>query len=159
MTIEEGNKLIAEFMDAKKMYFKIYRDGNPSKYYGEKISATPFKDVPFNDNIHESGRNMTKHPLLQHHAWQMTPENTTPVYDSWLKYHSSWDWLMPVVEKIEALGYEVVITSGMCHIFNTKDLNNEFCNKSNNNKTSKIELVITTILEFIQWYNQNKESL
>lgn len=23
-----------------------------------------------------------------------------------LKYHSSWDWLMPVIEKIETLGYK-----------------------------------------------------
>jgi hypothetical protein len=25
---------------------------------------------------------------------------------SYLKYHKSWDWLMPVIEKIETLGYK-----------------------------------------------------
>jgi len=29
-----------------------------------------------------------------------------------LKYNCSWDWLMPVVEKIESLNYEVSIGSG-----------------------------------------------
>ena len=31
-------------------------------------------------------------------------------------FHKSWDWLMPVVEKIEDMGCEVVITNGECTI-------------------------------------------
>lgn len=54
-----------------------------------------------------------------------------------LKYHSSWHWLMPVIEKIESIGWQVCIDTGICHIYpNTipyemKDI--EFANKSNNN--------------------------
>src|SRR4051812_21847400 len=33
-----------------------------------------------------------------------------------LKYHSSWDWLMPVVEKIESLAFEVSIFRRYCNI-------------------------------------------
>ena len=29
-----------------------------------------------------------------------------------LKYHTSWDWLMPVVQKIESLGYVFTIQGG-----------------------------------------------
>jgi hypothetical protein len=29
-----------------------------------------------------------------------------------LKYHTSWDWLMPVIEKIESLGYVFTIQGG-----------------------------------------------
>lgn len=33
-----------------------------------------------------------------------------------LKYHKSWDWLMPVVEKIEAMDWEVEIRARRCVI-------------------------------------------
>jgi len=34
-----------------------------------------------------------------------------------MKYHSSWNWLMPVVEKIESLGHPVYISSNTCIIY------------------------------------------
>ena len=37
------------------------------------------------------------------------------------QYHSSWDWLMPVVEKIQSLGYEVQIRNTDCIIFQLLD--------------------------------------
>ena len=37
-------------------------------------------------------------------------------YDQ-LKYHSDWNWLMPVVEKIESMGYEVNIGSNVVIIY------------------------------------------
>lgn len=66
------------------------------------------------------------------------------------KFDSSWDWLMPVVEKIEALP-------------------NDFCNqyfwavepKNNHNDfrifrvQAKDELLFQ-VVEFIKWYNENK---
>jgi len=33
-----------------------------------------------------------------------------------LKFHKSWDWLMPVVEKIEGLNYYVKISQNICTI-------------------------------------------
>ena len=33
-----------------------------------------------------------------------------------LKYHTSWDWLMPVVDKIESIGFEFQILKGTCLI-------------------------------------------
>ena len=38
-----------------------------------------------------------------------------------LRYDSDWDWLMPVVEKIQSLGYEVQIRNTDCIIFQLLD--------------------------------------
>ncbi len=37
-------------------------------------------------------------------------------YDQ-LKYHDSWDWLMPVVEKIESMGFDVNIGSNVVIVY------------------------------------------
>jgi hypothetical protein len=84
-----------------------------------------------------------------------------------LKYHTSWDWLMPVVEKIQQLRFMVAIIGDGNP--NTNELPNNYCNifkegftldmvidggliKSN----SKIDAVYQAVLQFIQWHNQNK---
>tara|TARA_B110000503_G_C6849799_1_gene290312 strand:+ start:70 stop:393 length:324 start_codon:yes stop_codon:yes gene_type:complete len=38
-----------------------------------------------------------------------------------MEYHSSWDWLMPVVEEIESMGYEVIIAESRCKIKHNTD--------------------------------------
>ncbi len=75
-----------------------------------------------------------------------------------LHYHTSWDWLMPVVEKINNTErYEVCIGDCHCHI---TDIEND------NHKVRALTLslqgettmgaVYLAIVEFIKWYNQNK---
>ena len=72
-----------------------------------------------------------------------------------LQYHSLWERLMPVVNKIESLGWSVVIVKGMCHIFSDDLIDNskEFANKSNNDLIEKICLVWKTVFEFVDDYN------
>ena len=36
-------------------------------------------------------------------------------------YNTSWDWLMPVVEEIESMGYEVIIAESRCKIKHNTD--------------------------------------
>jgi len=63
-----------------------------------------------------------------------------------LPYHSSWDWLMPVVCKIEEMDeYQKYIdaTSGM---FGKDDFIN----------SKDITITWYNVLDFIEWYNQNK---
>jgi len=83
-----------------------------------------------------------------------------------LLFHESWDWLMPVVEKIEELGYYVNILS-----YTTDGNNKEFgCQITKYDEEdyqyknlplkftfakSKIEEVYLQIIEFIKWYNKN----
>lgn len=165
--ITEGNRLIAEFMGAKKRYFLKYSDGQNWKHYGEKISDTPFKDVPFKDNIHQSGRNMTKYKVLQHHLWQMHPNDENGQFDSWLKYHSDWNLLMPVVEKIENLGgsfqiYKrkvIVLFDTINHNYTELELleNPTMQYQTDYFNSGKLLKVWECVIEFIKWYNENNK--
>lgn len=62
-----------------------------------------------------------------------------------LMYHSSWDWLMPVIDKIRSIGYRVNIDFGkitQCAISNIDPM------------MHVVELsVYKTVVEFIKWYN------
>lgn len=72
-----------------------------------------------------------------------------------LRYHLNWDWLMPVVEKIESLGYRVLIERGggitnYCKIRKRKDMIAESASHN-----SKINATFSAVIEFITWYNNN----
>lgn len=99
-----------------------------------------------------------------------------------LKYNTSWDWLMPVIEKIENLGYcvcfesneylgtatemdvsnfkKIYISEFSGHPINKDSFTNkgisyiQFGGKTN---LSKIEAVYDTCIKFIQWYNQQSK--
>lgn len=59
-----------------------------------------------------------------------------------LEYHSSWDWLMPVVEKIKLL---------------TSTQNEYYGRIINALFTVDINNVYKAVVEFIKWYNQQKQ--
>lgn len=67
------------------------------------------------------------------------------LFDFELKFHSSWDWLMLVIEKIELLGFFTRILDLGMGI--EGDLIIERFGKT------KLEGVYITIIEFIKWYN------
>jgi len=75
-------------------------------------------------------------------------------------YHSSWDWLMPVVEKIESLKFNKVI----CIYFKIhknyvsidcfdKYSNCIYSHELPYSVDSKIESVFKGVVKFINWYN------
>ena len=78
------------------------------------------------------------------------------LFDFELKYHSSWDWLMPVVEKIE---------NDLQDSFNVDIINKNQCEIVRNGNEficgygfetiyhSKIKAVYYSVVEFIKWYN------
>lgn len=68
-----------------------------------------------------------------------------------LKFHASWDWLMPCIEKIESLGHGVTIYRKGCQINDAGLFSGEGFNYS-----SKIEQTYKTVIEFIKWHNKNK---
>ncbi len=77
-------------------------------------------------------------------------------------YHSSWNWLMPVVDKIEAEieeEYRVVILEHECSIHKkTEDnkLQYVFQCVVERLETSKREATYNAVVEFIKHYNKNK---
>ena len=73
-------------------------------------------------------------------------------YENEICYHASWDWIMPVVEKIESDGFIVHIEQEICYIRNKT---NSTENIVYNCQHPKIESVYKSVVEFIKWYNQN----
>jgi hypothetical protein len=68
------------------------------------------------------------------------------------KYHTDWNWLMPVVERIELdMGFDVYIHYNNCTI---TDGENAFENEAEPNQ--KIYATYQSVIEFINWYN-NKQ--
>ena len=66
------------------------------------------------------------------------PFQSCPVND--LQYHSSWDWLMPVVEKC----YDTPSNGDSIDNYMSKD---SFCRND-------IKAVYNAVVEFIKWYNE-----
>ena len=79
-----------------------------------------------------------------------------------LQYHSSWDWIMPVVEKIEKTNrpndkeyhpYTATIWANGCCI---SDGNNGNKIIEGFHPEGKLSAVYEVCLQFIQWYNEQK---
>lgn len=69
------------------------------------------------------------------------------------KYDTSWDWLMPVVEKIEKLEplgeYYVDMRTTKCNIYK-----GETCiSGSDGGIKSRMERLYKSVVDFIKWYN------
>lgn len=86
-----------------------------------------------------------------------------------LKYHDSWSWLMPVVEKIEALRIEeyetidnelgrakVIIFGRCCDIQIDNAIEDNLVEVTA--FPSKIQAVYEAVIQFIQWYNTQNTS-
>ena len=87
-----------------------------------------------------------------------------PIYylpTRYLGYHRSWDWLMPVVEKIWSLGYSFILhfPSGDYFFTGVVSYNNNYHKKQENdvNNIRPINCAYQAVIEFIKWYNENKK--
>lgn len=70
----------------------------------------------------------------------------------YMKYHSSWDWLMLVVDKIEEHGHPVQICQKDCNIFRQYSLRPSEV-LSSITSTTKHAAAYVAVLKFINWYN------
>lgn len=114
-TTEQNNRLIAEFMDVPTES-TIINFAQPDGYTRAK-TVTAYQI--------ESKR---------------TDEFSNLTFDFQLKYHTSWDWLMPVVFKIcEMKDAEAHRRHIVCMSIR-KD----------------ISFTYNAVVEFIEWYNENK---
>lgn len=153
----KANRLIAEFMeecineDGKMLLHSRF----PQRNYSEWADYTTFQ---------EHGG---EYPLIGQEdgfGWE---------------YLYSWDWLMPVVDKIETLGHRFAMdyTPGMFKPYAPglygyvefkisrgaitwawkPELNEEQATKGNWT-TTRIQAVYMTVVEFILWYNKTQEN-
>jgi hypothetical protein len=86
----------------------------------------------------------------------ITPFSLRLIKQSEFKFHTSWNWLMLVVEKIELLGYSVeknfqrVDKDWQCLITRGNDiLFQEF-------EYNSIEAMYQAVFQFIEWFNNQK---
>ena len=83
-------------------------------------------------------------------------------------FHTSWEWLMPVVEKIESMEIDnveylsfsknnfcVEIKSGFCQVI-SGDFLTKF-DSFNRHSGSKHEATYKAVVEFINWYNEQQK--
>ena len=93
--------------------------------------------------------------------WFYNAESGKYFKENELGYHQNWNWLMPVIEKIEALDEKSFETTSHFNKFINKRLyNTAFINSKNyevissgNLMESRIESVYIAILSFIKHYN------
>ena len=81
-------------------------------------------------------------------------------YENEICYHASWDWIMPVLEKIEQIGciieisYSLVCMCRICVIWKKHEKALNIIN-DNNGGLEPIIAIYKSVVEFIKWYNQN----
>lgn len=140
--INANNCLIVEFMGIKEIQssYDSYGQQAPIWYAGYLGYRTPAFSVP----------NKSIEHLLN--------EN---------KFNNSWDWLMPVVEKIESLGFWTNISAHTSFDNKYKSFaikrikpksDGEYVyNYEGDWNESKIEAVYQGVIEFIKWFNEHQK--
>ncbi len=81
------------------------------------------------------------------------PEKVMESISKYVKYNSSWDWLMPCVDKIEKLLPDdsvITIEYKNCYI---PVLNDKVPFTIEGSGETKIEAVYNACVEFVKWYN------
>ena len=140
--IIEGNKLIAEFMGFQKC--NCIRNEN-GRYYDYHLSDKfeLIKEV--------------KIWIEGEHGFGLENQDMCFIED--LKFHSSYDWIMPVVEKIEQLlfpndvFYNIHILGGCCVCIISSDMDE----LGQYSEPTKILTVFKAVVEFIKWYNEQSK--
>lgn len=112
------NELIARFMGAEFVR-------KPHVFYPDKFTETYiFKGHPGN--------------------WRVEKETKSHLTAPMMAYHTDWDWLMPVLEKIVKLGLYKMTSVQAVELRALRF-------------GIPIEKVYEKTVEFIRWYNQNKK--
>jgi hypothetical protein len=142
-----------------------YYDHSKKRFTVKKLSMSDVSIEQMNEVISEFMELKRSHGHL------------LPVGKGWcatshLQYHSSWDWLMPVVEKIEMpevddrketvirAAADVKVFYKACIINYEPDGDSGDKNEETIIQTrgeTKLEAVFQAVYQFIQWYNKQKE--
>lgn len=128
----DNNRLIAEFMNYEPSYTLIDVD----KYRGNhNLSDFPMsKSDCEHDITHFSDRYGIDDQSMEIEAEEM-------------KYHTSWDWLMPVVERC------------FCSLEDEgRDFDLHYDAIHDALWSINIEATYKAVVEFIKWYNENKKA-
>ena len=72
-----------------------------------------------------------------------------------LKYHKEWNWLMPVVEKIETMDYGIKMCRKVVEIYIDSTKENIIKTK----ESCRIDSLYEAIIEFIKYYNDKETNI
>ena len=138
MNTQENNRLIAEFMGSKTIRINV-----PFEYdLGEELPTSKNICNSIVDAMEEVQTEVDNGII-----------SGSDLCMEALEYHTSWDWLMPVVEKIESLGYEFFIVEDRIKIaHNTDHSIDTIINFTLGG--SKREATYKAVVEFINQYNK-----
>lgn len=135
--INEGNKLIAEFMEWQQHWL----------VGGNKMAASGIERLyGFYVPKELTTKTLHGHPFEDFEC---------------LKFSSSWDWLMPVVEKIESLtshdyfSVEFSLIGNECEFGIHIDAEH-YRGIAYENHETKIDSVYKAVVQFIKWHNLNE---
>lgn len=84
-----------------------------------------------------------------------SPNDFGVVMFNYIKYTTSFDWLMPVVEKCEGLGANIIIGRFFCEIKYQHPLKPELYFEVRIACGIKIKAIYGALVKFIEWYNAN----
>lgn len=87
---------------------------------------------------------------LEH--WRVASDDHTlrtafVAYGHQLKYHTSWDWLMPVVQKIDRMFVGSVDNEDL------QDISHQVMCVTRHDISTSIHTIYRDVVEFIKWYN------
>jgi hypothetical protein len=85
-------------------------------------------------------------PIVENEYQMVTHNNMCYGIDE-LKYDTDWNWLMPVVERIESLGIVVEIRENVCYIETSLGNYSEL-------EDTKLQATYKAVVKFINWYNE-----
>lgn len=116
--MKDSNRVIAEFM-CLPAYTDAVDDRTLAYYVGESIIHTDNTDNENDDDVYH-------------------PED--------MQFHISWDWLMPVVQKISNDHLEMPLNETITHL---TDFNQE--------NIWDFKTLHTAVVEFIKFFNENND--
>lgn len=102
---------------------------------------------------------------LQNNLYWTNVPNTGWLKLDCLYFHSDWNWIHYLIERIELIGYQVDFGSRLLPSGTSKDHfciiwddNHKVKVTENFSDTNKKEAVVQAIWLFLLWYNENKEA-
>lgn len=136
--------LLTYFMINKQPDKELYKKNRLiAGFHGWQIDLVTSPDDPW---CYDPGSSEELHKLAEEYHM---------LFSSQLKYHESWDWLMPIVEKIEAMGHAVEILENSCRIYEHSDRRSLNTIISITGGT-KIYATYENVIQFILLYNKSK---
>lgn len=148
MPILDGSVIIADGYGADdNTFYCVFQECGEffSCAYGDRDPISEYKSIVVKGHCEDY-----RH-LYEKEDWDWSGNLGEALHDvPTPKYHSSWDWLIPVVEQIEKGNYGFKMCRKVVEVYidDTKEVIIKV------KEQSRIESLYKAVIQFIQWYTQ-----